>query len=149
MINENQFISLAREIVDTHIPNEIAAFEIEASDIYYDILNGINPMKQKKKSGEHIRKEAGTSVVVVMEFIVLLWATYEALEKFVNKFRSTIKKQNSLSSRKKLEEELTMTWENTLIDAGMEQSKAHKIASNYSEHLMSILNSEIRDELMS
>ncbi|MBI5184103.1 MAG: hypothetical protein HZA01_00005 [Nitrospinae bacterium] len=99
-ISKEAFISIIRNVVNTHFPDEMSAFELEGANIADDLLSGEKVATSGVKGyGEFQFIAEATSI---LKFIEIMLSAYEIIQKYRDIIGDLPVTQNELNDNWKI-----------------------------------------------
>ena len=124
-MQEHEFSNLIEEIVKEEFPSETFIYEISGKELINDIYAG-RSIKTKQKKGEINFLEEGKDIVALVSLIA---STYKMCKEIVQFFKT--KKVTAPTK-----DEICISWKKLMVQEGISQVTAEKIAAKYSEQLL-------------
>jgi hypothetical protein len=130
MLNNEKLCEFLDPIIKATMPDEIQAWEVGGRVLVDDALSGSDLTESSKSlKGEH---QFLAEAKAVLEFIVLISTTVEAVRKLIPKKEQETEQKSSETS------ELGEQWARKMEAGGISKSKAQLIAARFSSKLTSL-----------
>ncbi|NOU46903.1 MAG: hypothetical protein HOO86_07570 [Bacteroidales bacterium] len=136
MVTQDNFLNLIEKIIESEFPEEKDIFNFEKKEIIENVFQD----KQISTNVNFVNRGGVPSFEIILGYVSSIVGTFKTISEIYKMYKNDYNNQKVGSKEKKISEldELKLFWINDLVNAGMEKSKAKKIADRFIYDLIKV-----------